>query len=119
MSLPSSARKRLSVAAFSLSVSASIMAQSGVSPQGSEYGIVGQIPGDQTRAQLALGPSGGYVVWQDNATDGDGLGIGARRLDGSFSGVLSPFKVNDQAAGDQQLPQVAMTKDGGAVFVWQ
>jgi hypothetical protein len=58
-------------------------------------------------------------VWHDNATDGEGLGIGARRIDASLTGNLSTFRVNKVTAADQELPQVAMLEDGGAVFVWQ
>ena len=68
---------------------------------------------------MALSVSGGYLVWQDNITDGDGLGISALRLDSSFSGALSPFRVNSIGAGDQENPQVSLLNGGGAVFVWQ
>jgi hypothetical protein len=95
------------------------MAQDGFGPVGGEYDIVGAIPGDQTRAQVAVGPNGGYVVWQDNTSDGDGLGIAARRLDGTLSATLSTFRVNAKSAGDQENAQLAITKQGGAVFVWQ
>jgi hypothetical protein len=86
---------------------------------GAEYSIVGALPGDQTWPDVALNTSGGYAVWQDNATDGDGTGISARRLDGTLSGTLSTFRVNQLGAGNQQNPRVAMLKNGGAVIVWQ
>src|SRR5687768_7611376 len=54
-------------------------------PSGSEYGISGALPGDQTYPHVSIRPSGGYVVWQDNFVDGNGLGIGARRLDNTLS----------------------------------
>src|SRR6185369_5725218 len=44
---------------------------------GGEYAIAGQLPGDQMHPDVALGSKGGFVVWQDNATDGNGLGISA------------------------------------------
>src|SRR5215471_19160929 len=49
--------------------------------QGGEYKIGGAMAGDQVRSHLAMKSSGGYRVWQDNRTDGDGLGISALRLD--------------------------------------
>ena len=50
---------------------------------GVEYAIAGSLPGDQVFPQLSLKTSGGYIVWQDNITDGSGLGISAQRLDSS------------------------------------
>lgn len=90
-----------------------------VLPQGGEYPIADRLPGDQVHAQVAVNSTGGFVVWQDNITDGDGLGISARRIDQSLSPTLSTFQVNKQAAGDQENPQVALPGNGGAVFVWQ
>ena len=89
------------------------------SPQGGEYPLVGQFRGDQVLPSVSLGGSGGYVVWQDNVTDGDGLGISARRLGGNFLGSLSAFRVNVEGAADQQNPRVQLLKNGDAAFVWQ
>jgi hypothetical protein len=86
---------------------------------GIQYGIAGSLPGDQTHPSLGIRTTGGYVAWEDNLTDGDGLGISARRLDGSLSGSLSTFRVNAAGAGDQELPQVALLNNGGAAFIWQ
>jgi hypothetical protein len=86
---------------------------------GIEYAIAGTLPADQVKPQLALRESGGYLVWEDAITDGDGLGISALQLDGSFSGTLSPFRVNSVGAGDQERAQVSLLNGGGAAFVWQ
>jgi hypothetical protein len=86
---------------------------------GVEYAIAGSLPGDQTHPSLGIKTTGGYVVWEDNRTDGDGLGISARQLDSTLSGTFSSFRVNIIGAGDQELPQVALLNNGGAVFVWQ
>src|ERR1700690_544610 len=88
-------------------------------PNGTEYAAVGSLPGDQVWPDAAATPSGGFVVWQDNVTDGSGWGVSARRLSGTLSGMLSTFRVNTQGTNDQQNPRVAMLKNGGAVFVWQ
>lgn len=88
-------------------------------PNGAQYAIIGSLPGDQTRPQVAVSRSGGYVVWQDNVTDGNGIGISARRLDANFSGDRNIFRVNDQAEGDQENPSIALLKSGGAVITWQ
>ena len=89
------------------------------SAYGSEYAVVGSLPGDQMFPDVALTPAGGLVVWQDNVTDGSGWGISAERLDGTFSGDLSPFRVNVQGTNNQENPRVAILKNGGAAFVWQ
>jgi hypothetical protein len=97
----------------------SAFAQNAASPQGFEYSPTGPILGDQVFARASINATGGYLVWQDNATDGQGLGIGARRLDSTLNGTLGTFRVNEIAAGDQEKPRVALLANGGAVFVWQ
>lgn len=91
----------------------------GYAANGTEYAVVGSLFGDQVFPDVAVNPDGGFVVWQDNATDGDGWGVSARRVDGTLSGTLSPFRVNVQGANDQENARVALLKNGGAVFVWQ
>jgi hypothetical protein len=86
---------------------------------GTEYAVIGSLPGDQVFPDVALTTNGGFVVWQDNITDGDGWGVSARRLDSTLSGTLSTFRVNVQGTNDQKNPRVALLKKGGAVFVWQ
>jgi len=86
---------------------------------GGEYNIAGELPGEQMYPQASITTSGGYLVWEDNRTDGFGLGISALKLDSSLSGVLSSFRVNVNGNHDQERPSVAMLKDGGAVFVWE
>jgi len=82
---------------------------------GTEYAVIGSLPGDQVESDVAVNTSGGFVVWQDNITDGDGWGVSAMNLSGSGSS----FRVNIQGAGDQENPRVALLQNGGAVFVWQ
>jgi hypothetical protein len=86
---------------------------------GTEYAVVGSLPGDQVWPDVAVNTNGGFVVWQDNATDGSGWGVSAMRLDDTLSGALSAFRVNVQGANDQENARVALLKNGGAVFVWQ
>jgi hypothetical protein len=89
------------------------------STNGTEYAIIGQLPGDQVWPSIAVSTNGGFLVWEDNATDGSGWGVSARRLDGTLSGTLGTFRVNVQGTNDQENPRVALLKNGGAVFVWQ
>jgi hypothetical protein len=86
---------------------------------GTEYAIIGSLPGDQVLPDAAVNTNGGFVVWQDNITDGDGWGVSARQVNDTLSGTLGTFRVNQQGAGDQENARVALLKNGGAVFVWQ
>jgi hypothetical protein len=86
---------------------------------GTEYAVAGSLPGDQVYPDVAVTPTGGFLVWQDNVTDGSGWGISAERLDSTFSGSLSPFRVNVQGTNNQENARVAILKNGGAAFVWQ
>ncbi len=89
------------------------------SQNGTEYPVVASLLGDQVYPDAAITPTNGIVVWQDNATDGSGWGISARRLDSTLSGTFSTFRVNATGAYDQENPRVASLKNGGAAFVWQ
>lgn len=102
-----------------LVMSSVVFGQSYYTTNGTEYSVIGLQPGDQVFPDVAVNPGGGFVVWQDNITDGDGWGVSAERLDGTLSGTLGVFRVNVQGAGDQENPRVALLKNGGAVFVWQ
>src|SRR5258708_4222624 len=86
---------------------------------GGEYAIAGHLPGDEDFPQISINADGGYLVWHDNASDRDGLGIRAAALDSSLSLVQAPFRVNQVTKGDQERPRVALLNNGGAVFVWQ
>ncbi len=86
---------------------------------GTNYAMVGSLPGDQVFPDAALNSSGGFAVWQDNITDGSGWGVSAMQLNGTLSGSGSSFRVNVQGTNDQENPRVALLKNGGAVFVWQ
>lgn len=93
-------------------------AQGNYAVEGGEYNVTGVLPGDQVFPRVSIKPTGGYLVWQDNRTDGSGLGVSALKLDSSLSSIFSPFKVNQTDAFDQERPAVTMLNDGGAAFVW-
>ena len=104
--------------AFMLVASASAQTNN-YTTSGTEYAVIGSLFGDQVFPDAAISTNGGFVVWQDNATDGDSWGISARRLDSTLSGTLGTFRVNVTGAGSQENPRVARLKNGGAAFVWQ
>lgn len=99
--------------------SLSLSGQSAYDPQGGEYRIAGELSGDQVNADMALGDSGGYLVWQDNRTDGSGSGIGAVRISNGGTAGFEPFQVNCVATGNQDNPQVVALDNGGFLIVWQ
>ena len=119
MSSALSAWKRFAFSGIFAGIAATVLADNTYAPQGGEYPLAGSLAGDQVFPQLTLGSSGGYLAWQDTVTDGDGFGISARRINSNLSGSFGVFRVNEQAAGDQENVRVALLKDGGAVFVWQ
>ncbi|MGA2280507.1 MAG: thrombospondin type 3 repeat-containing protein [Verrucomicrobiota bacterium] len=102
-----------------LAAPAAVFGQAYYQTNGTEYAIVGSLPGDQVLPDVALNSSGGFVVWQDNVTDGSGWGVSAMRLNGTLSGSGSSFRVNVQGTNDQANARVALLQNGGAVFVWQ
>lgn len=88
-------------------------------PQGIEYAPAGAVLGDQIYPSLAVKTNGGFLVWQDNVTDGDGQGISATILNSTFSPLYGNFRINQNGTGDQENPRVAILSGGGAAFVWQ
>ncbi len=105
---------------FFLALPAAVFGQTNYySKHGTEYAVIGSLPGDQVFPDAAVSSARGFVVWQDNATDGSGWGISARCLDGTLSGTSSPFRVNQQGTNDQENARVTLLKNGGAAFVWQ
>jgi hypothetical protein len=110
--------RKMGVALLAVASPAIVFGQTTFVPLGNEYAIAGSLPGDQYWPQIALGSNGGCLVWQDN-TDGAGWGVSAMRVDGSFSSSMSPFRVNQVIAANQENPQVSLLNGGGVAFVWQ
>jgi len=102
-----------------LSGTLGVSAEDGFLKSGTEFPVAGSLGGDQVRPAVAFEGGRGYVVWQDNATDGDGLGISARRLGASMSGEFGTIRINQNAVGDQENPKVALASGDGAMVVWQ
>ncbi|MDB6017738.1 MAG: hypothetical protein JWR19_2227 [Pedosphaera sp.] len=119
MSLQQRVCKTLGILGLVVTMPSLVLAQSGYVTQAGEYAPVGNIPGDQAYPSLSITNSGGFIVWQDNITDGNGLGISAMRLDSNFSPMQSSFRVNQLGTDDQERPQVTLLRGGGAAFVWQ
>ena len=87
--------------------------------KGTEFDLTGRLVGDQLATHVAISPSGGYLVWHDNATDESGLGVSALMLDANANPMGAPFRVNSKLLGNQEKPQVGLLSEGGAFFVWE
>lgn len=96
-----------------------VAAQNAFSPGGKEYSLIGGPVGDQTSPRLAINPGGGWLVWQDNAADGNGLGVKIQRLNASYERSGNAIKVNSIVAGNQEKPRVSFWSTNNAVVVWQ
>ena len=117
-------RGRLTMASKSLVVSlglavAATTVDAAIERVGAEYSVLGPQVGDQFLPKLAVGQDGGYLVWQDNNIDNDGLGIQAVRLDGNLNAEMGAFRVNETTAGDQQHPSITPLANGGAAIAWE
>ena len=112
-------RKTVVCCSLALAGPGLLYSQSSFQATGGEAAISGALPGDQAHPQLAINKSGGYLVWEDNAVDGRGLGIGALALDNNFAAVGQNFRVNQIGAFDQEHARAVLLNNGGAAFVWQ
>ena len=87
--------------------------------KGTEFDLTGKLVGDQVAARLAMGSKGGYLVWQDNATDEFGLGVSALRIDVAGNPVGAPVRINSLLKGNQEQPRVGVLANGGTIFAWE
>ncbi len=90
-----------------------------VERSGTEYSVLGRQIGDQFFPKMSVGENGGYLVWQDNNIDGDGLGIHATRLNANLNSVMGTFQVNEITEGNQQRPVVAVLTGGETAIAWE
>lgn len=81
--------------------------------------LTGSLGGDQVFPAVAFNATGGYLVWQDNATDPSGLGVSLRRLGPDLTPQGAPVRVNQTLALNQHRAKVSMFTDGGAAVVFQ
>ena len=84
--------------------------------KGTEFDLTGRLVGDQVGTRVAMGTEGGYLVWQDNATDEFGLGIGALRIDVAGNPVGTPVRINSLLVGDQENPASGSIEERGRDF---
>lgn len=86
-------------------------------PQGSEFSILGNIPGDQVWPTVSLSSTGGFISWQDSIIDKTGGGLGAAVLNPSFQ-ASQTARINNTASGNHFRPKVQVLANDNALFVW-
>ena len=119
MSLPLFLRKTACCCSLAGALAGAAAAQASYSTNGGEFALAGSLAGDQVRPQLSVGPSGGYLVWEDNSLSTNGTRVRAIALGSHLDAVSAPFRVDQGSLGEQGRPRVALLKNGGAVFVWE
>lgn len=110
---------QFAIASMAVALGAFGSIDAAISPMGGEYAVLGHQAGDQFLPKVSVGNQGGYLVWHDNNTDEDGLGIRAVRLDPNLNASFGEFRVNENGNGDQQRPIVVGLRGGGAAFAWE
>jgi hypothetical protein len=73
---------------------------------------------NQFTAVVGRGAGGEFVVsWQES--DGDWAGIAGRRFDAAGAPAGEAFLMNTYTTGEQQIPGVAVARDGSFVVTWR
>ena len=103
--------------AFFMAVSES---RAALSSLGGEFPLLGDISGHQQNPNVALGQSGGVVVWQNMPANGRSERVMVQRLGSDLTGVGVPIRLSQSnSEGNELNPRVSMLPDGGAVAVWE
>jgi hypothetical protein len=88
-------------------------------PQGSEFRANSYTTGYQVLSDVAVDPSGNFVVaWASDQQDGSGYGVFARRFNSSGVPQGPEFRINTYTTGAQDDPQVATDSSGGFLVTW-
>ncbi len=96
-----------------------VVAQAALSPLGSEFPLLGNLDGHQQNPHVALGPEGGFVVWQTTTEADSTERVMVQRLGGDMTGLGMGSRVSKSADQWNELdPHVALRLNGGAVVVW-
>ena len=89
-------------------------------PLGPEFRVNTYTTSFQSRASVAVGPSGSFmVVWASLLQDGFGNGVFGQRYAASGAPLGLEFRVNSYTGFDQSRPDVAADGAGGFVVVWE
>jgi hypothetical protein len=97
-----------------------------LNPLGNEFAITTNTVGNQYEPQVAVSPSGLFVVsWTDYDSNRDGGGgtpsssVWMRLYDTTGTAIGSEMMVNQSIAGYQGFPVIAMNDSGRLIVVWE
>jgi hypothetical protein len=112
--------KKIMLLAATAVIFSGAISQAALTPLGGEYPLVGDIAGHQQNPHVAVGPMGGYVVWQNATSESRGERVLAQRLNADFQGVGAPIVISqNQARNNEVHPRVALLPNGAAVVTWE
>ena len=87
---------------------------------GREFAPFGRLPGHQQNPDVAIGPHGGFAVWQNSSSTSNGERIVFHKLNELLEGQGSPSRLTpDSARTSETHPRVALMPGGGAVVAWE
>jgi hypothetical protein len=101
-----------------IAFSTAVCGQTTIKPQGGEFTIIGNVPGDQVWPSVSLNSTAGVIDWQDNRIDKLGVQVGGALLNSSFAGE-NRFRANKTETGNHLQPKVQLLANGNIIFVWQ
>jgi hypothetical protein len=91
-----------------------------VVPVAGEYPLVGDVVGHQKYPDIAIGPTGGLVVWQNATAESGGERILVQVLDENLMGVGFPQVVSQNVRDQNDLnPAVILLEEGVGAVVWE
>ena len=91
-----------------------------VVPVAGEYPLVGDVVGHQKSPDIAIGPTGGLVVWQNATAESGGERILVQVLDENLMGVGFPQVISQNVRDQNDLnPAVILIEEGVGAVVWE
>ena len=89
-------------------------------PLGPEFRVNSNVVGDQLNPDVAVDPTGGFLVAWQSGLPGPGVMFDAfaQRYDSSGSPAGPEFRLNTVTAGNQMEPSIAADSSGVYVVVW-
>ena len=93
--------------------------QAALSPLSGEFALLGNLKGHQQNPHVALGRTGGFVVWQTTTESDSTERVMVQRLSSDMKGLGVAARVSHSRDRWNELnPRVAMLANGGAAVVW-
>lgn len=99
-------------------VFAQIFDQTGT-PVGAEFRVnITLVESQWQPAVTPLFDGGFFIVWEDEAADGSGVGIFGQRFDATGTKVDGEFVINTTTQGIQEFPAVTVMANGNVAVAW-